>query len=95
MFHRDDLNDKNGLYPFGALGYSNWGAIDAKITSHEMFKKRQFLAVSGPTKGTDDGLGMFCWSTSQEGANISHVGLPDCWDFKPETHQWGFEKTQL
>lgn len=86
---RDDLNDKDGVYPFEALGYSKWGAIDAKITSHKLFKELTFLAISGPTKGTNDGLGMYCWSKSRAD-NVSHVGLPDCWDFKPEIHLWGF-----
>ncbi|XP_025421443.1 putative phospholipase B-like 2 isoform X2 [Sipha flava] len=86
---RDDLNDLNGVYPFEALGYSNWGAIDAKITSYKMFNEHMFLSVSGPTKGTNGVLGKYCWSRTQV-KNISHVGLPDCWDFKPETHHWVF-----
>lgn len=85
--HRDDLNDRNGVYPFEGLGYSNFGAIDAKVTSHEMSKWLKFLAISGPTDGTGGGLGTYCWSKSHAD-NVSHVGLPDCWDFKPVTRVW-------
>lgn len=84
---RDDLNDKDGVYPFETLGYSNQGAIDAKVTSHMTFKKLTFLAVSGPTWGTGGLLGEFCWSKSHA-ANVSHIGLPDCWSFKPKLHRW-------
>jgi len=77
------------VYPFGALGFSNWGAIDAKITNYKMFKELKFLAVSGPTEGTGDRLGAYCWSKSH--ANVSHVGLPDCWNFKPKMHHWIFD----
>ncbi|CAI6362403.1 unnamed protein product [Macrosiphum euphorbiae] len=84
---RDDLNDKDGVYPFEALGYSNKGAIDAKVTSHMTFKKLRFLAVSGPTRGTGGRLGEFCFSKSHV-ANFSHIGLPDCWSFKPKLHRW-------
>lgn len=89
MHYRDDLNDRNGVYPFEALGYSNWGAIDVKITSHKLFKELMFIAVSGPTKGTKDSLGTYCWSKTNA-VNVSHVALPDCWDFKPEIHRWIF-----
>jgi len=89
-FCRNDLNDKDGVYPFEALGYSNRGAIDAKVTSYITFKRLKFLAVSGPTWGTGGHLGGFCWSKSRA-ANVSHVGLPDCWNFKPKLHKWQWQ----
>lgn len=87
--YRDDLNDRNGVYPFEALGYSNWGAIDAKVTSRKMFNDLMFMAISGPTKGTNNNLETYCWNKPNT-KNIRHIGLPECWDFKPEVHQWFF-----
>ncbi|XP_050533950.1 putative phospholipase B-like 2 [Daktulosphaira vitifoliae] len=84
---RNDLNDPNGVYPIEALKYSNWGAIDVKITSNKLSQKLQFIAASGPTKGTNDSLGIFCWSKTNF-KNISHLGQPDCWDFPAKTYKW-------
>ena len=36
--HRNDLNPKNGTYPFGALGHRSHGGTDMKLTSYSMFQ---------------------------------------------------------
>merc|ERR1719290_214587 len=45
---RNDLNPKNGSYPFGALGHRSHGATDMKITGYHLFKRMEFVAQSGP-----------------------------------------------
>lgn len=86
-FIRCDLNPANGTYPIAAMGHRSHGATDVKVTSSQLFQKLQFKAVSGPTQGTNNSLGPFCWSKSDFN-KVSHLSQPDCFDFDPVLHQW-------
>ncbi|KAF8778477.1 putative phospholipase B-like 2 like protein [Argiope bruennichi] len=82
---RSDLNAINGTYPFGALGHKQHGAIDVKLTSYEMFKNLEFVAISGPTY---DSVPPFQWSKSDFDKTVRHTGHPDLWKFEPVVHKW-------
>ncbi|RZF39366.1 hypothetical protein LSTR_LSTR000887 [Laodelphax striatellus] len=81
---REDLNpaDGNGMNERLARG-----AIDAKLTNRELFKKLQFYAVAGPTTGTDNKLPVFRWSTSSF-SHIPHLSHPDEFNFEPVLKEW-------
>lgn len=81
---RNDLNPANGTYPFHALSHRSHGGTDAKVVSSAMVSSLDFVAVGGPTS---DSLPPFQWSKS-DFANLSHVGQPDLWDFKPFRTRW-------
>ena len=81
---RNDLNPADGTYPFHALSHRRHGGTDAKLTSHAMVHSLDFVAAGGPTW---DSLPPFQWSLS-DFANVSHVGQPDLWDFKPVQTRW-------
>ncbi|XP_050520145.1 putative phospholipase B-like 2 [Daktulosphaira vitifoliae] len=85
---RCDLNPANGTYPFAALGHRSHGSTDVKITTSQLFQNLQFKAIAGPTQGTNNTLGPFCWSKSDFSHSVPHEGHPDCFDFSPITHQW-------
>ena len=82
---RNDLNPKNGTYPFGALGHRSHGGTDMKLTSYGMFQNQEFLAIGGPTF---DDLPPFQWSKVDFGKDTPHFGHPDIWKFGPVQHQW-------
>ena len=82
---RNDLNPKNGTYPFGSLGHRSHGGTDMKMTSHSMFWRGQFLAIGGPTY---DDLPPFRWSEVDFAKDTPHYGHPDLWKFDPVVHQW-------
>ncbi|KAM7303102.1 putative phospholipase B-like 2 [Ixodes scapularis] len=81
---RGDLNPANGTYPFKALSHLAYGGTDAKVVNSALFWRQQFYAVSGPTW---DDQPPFRWSTSGFN-NVSHVGHPDLWNFKPVLARW-------
>lgn len=81
---RCDLNDPNGKYPNSAFGFRPHGAIDAKMTSAEMAKELQMVAVSGPT---DEGVPAFSWATTRL-PDTPHVDEPIEWKFKPLRTTW-------
>ncbi|KAM4809194.1 putative phospholipase B-like 2 [Rhinophrynus dorsalis] len=81
---RSDLNPANGTYPFGALRQRQHGGTDMKVTSYEMAKDYQMVAVNGPTW---DQVPPFQWSTSPF-SNLMHMGHPDLWKFYPITIHW-------
>ena len=83
---RNDLNPINGSYPFAALSHRSHGATDAKITSYDMVKRMQFLAVSGPTFNDVD-IPPFEWSKS-DFVNKSHLMHPDLFVFEPLIQDW-------
>ncbi|XP_075218660.1 putative phospholipase B-like 2 [Lycorma delicatula] len=83
---RHDLNLPNGTYPIPLLRHRLGGAIDVKMTSSELIKTLQFIAVSGPTTGT--GLPVFKWSTSGFEGKLLHLGQPNEWNFKPVLTNW-------
>lgn len=85
---RNDLNPVNGIYPIEAMSQVPYGATDVKITTSQLFQNLQFKAVAGPTQGTNNSLGPFCWSKSDFNDKICHLGHPDCFDFNPVVHQW-------
>jgi len=85
---RNDLNPENGTYPIAAMSHRSHGATDVKITTSQLFKNLQFTAVSGPTQGTNNSLGPFCWSKSDFNDKVSHLGQPDFFDFDPVLHKW-------
>ena len=78
---RNDLNPRNGTYPFSALGHRSHGATDVKITSYGLFKRMQFLAISSPTY---DDLPAFQWSKTDFAGDTPHVGMPDVWNLLPQ-----------
>ena len=82
---RNDLNPKNGTYPFGALGHRSHGGTDMKLTSWRMFLKQEFVAIGGPTF---DDLPAFRWSEQDFEKDTPHFGHPDLWKFGPVRHQW-------
>ncbi|XP_075220478.1 putative phospholipase B-like 1 [Lycorma delicatula] len=83
---RHDLNPANGTYPIPYLGHRSGGATDAKLTNSTLIKTLQFVAVSGPTAGTN--LPVFKWSTSDFKDTVSHLGQPDEWNFEPIVTSW-------
>ncbi|KAG8181373.1 hypothetical protein JTE90_008842 [Oedothorax gibbosus] len=82
---RDDLNPANGTYPITSLGHSPFGAIDLKVTTSELFKNLEFVAIAGPTY---DPLPPFQWSKTDFDITVKHEGQPDLWKFKPIVHKW-------
>ncbi|VVC38023.1 Phospholipase B-like [Cinara cedri] len=85
---RCDLNPANGSYPIPAMGHRLHGATDVKLTTSKLFQRLEFKAVCGPTPGTNNTLGPFCWSKSDYNDKVSHVDQPDCFNFDPVVHQW-------
>nr|XP_055071788.1 putative phospholipase B-like 2 [Misgurnus anguillicaudatus] len=81
---RSDLNPANGTYPFGALRQRSHGGTDMKMTSYEMVKNFEMLAVSGPAW---DQVPVFQWSTSPY-SKLLHMGHPDRWDFHTVHVKW-------
>lgn len=69
------------------MRHRSHGATDVKVTSSELFKYLQFRAIAGPTQGTNNSFGPFCWSKSDFN-NVSHLGQPECFDFNPVTYEW-------
>lgn len=85
---RNDLNPENGTFPIRAMSHRSHGATDVKVTSSQLFQQLQFKAIAGPTQGSNNSLGPFCWSKSDFNDKVSHLGHPDCFNFKPVLHQW-------
>ncbi|KAI6209373.1 Calpain-5 [Aphelenchoides besseyi] len=82
---RGDLNDPNGSYPFRGMGYSNHGALDAKITNYEMFQELRFRAIGSPSY---ENVPAFQWSKSSLEKTVKHVGHPDVWKFAAVETKW-------
>lgn len=82
---RNDLNPKNGTYPFSALGHRSHGSTDMKITTAKMAQNLHFLAASGPTY---DQQPVFQWSKQDFANNTPHYGHPDAWQFPVISHKW-------
>jgi len=53
------------------------GALDAKLTSYELFSKMQARIIGGPTHQDQP---VWVWSTSKW-PDLMHYGEPDSWDF--------------
>lgn len=70
------------------MGHRPHGATDVKVTTSQLFQHLQFRAIAGPTQGTNNSLGPFCWSKSDFNDKVSHLSQPDCFDFETVTHQW-------
>lgn len=85
---RKDLNPAEGK---GVQERKCAGATDAKLTNSELFKDLKFVAISGPTTGTDAMLPVFKWSESPF-QNRSHMSLPDEFNFHPVTYQWRYQQ---
>ncbi|XP_015781725.1 putative phospholipase B-like 2 [Tetranychus urticae] len=77
---RADLNDPKGKYDATGVGFINEAAIDAKVTSFELFKQFKMYAISGPTY---DDVPPFIWSNSILKDMFPHKGHPDAWVFEP------------
>ncbi|RZF36444.1 hypothetical protein LSTR_LSTR009540 [Laodelphax striatellus] len=84
---RRDLNPVDGK---GEQVCKPYGAIDAKITNHSMFKRYEFTAVVGPTQGTNDELPVFKWSESAFAKEAPHMLQPDVFNFTPLTFEWKY-----
>jgi len=82
---RNDLNPKNGSYPFAALGHRSHGGTDMKMTNAHMAGRLEFAAVPGPTF---DDLPAFKWSEQDFARDCPHFGHPDEWKFQPVRHEW-------
>lgn len=80
---RNDLNDPMGKYPLNEFTFRSTMAIDAKMTSRNLAKSLQMVAVSGPT---NENLPTFSWDTTK--LDLSHLGHPIEWDFKPIITKW-------
>ncbi|TRY78809.1 hypothetical protein TCAL_07583 [Tigriopus californicus] len=89
---RNDLNPKNGTYPFGALGHRSHGGTDMKLTSSAMFKDLRFMSISGPTA---EDLPPFQWSQVDFEKDCPHLGQPDLWQFEPIQHVWSMPPKHL
>ncbi len=81
---RSDLNDPKGKYSENDLKFSLSGAIDAKVTSSQLAKHLEFVAVSGPT---DESQPAFDWSKFP-GNEAKHLDQPKVWKFKPLVTKW-------
>nr|XP_039257523.1 putative phospholipase B-like 2 [Styela clava] len=81
---RCDLNPADGVFPFGALKQRDHAATDVKATSYSLQKVLGMMAESGPTH---DQQPVFEWSKSPY-ANVSHLGMPDRFDFSPVLFVW-------
>ncbi len=64
---------------------STLGGLDTKMTTSSLVRELAFVAAGGPTF---DDLPPFQWSKTDFGANVSHVGQPDLWQFEPIQHKW-------
>ena len=82
---RNDLNPKNGTYPFPALSHRSHGATDMKMTSAGLAKEFGMIVQGGPTF---DPLPPFRWSEQDFKDDTPHVGHPDLWQFEPITVTW-------
>ena len=82
---RNDLNEPNGSYPFEAIGFRDWGAIDVKITTRDMSQRFEMLFVSSPAYERHP---PFQWSMTKLSENIRHEGHPDKWAFAPYFIRW-------
>ncbi|XP_022197316.1 putative phospholipase B-like 2 [Nilaparvata lugens] len=85
---RKDLNPATGS---GVQERKSSGATDAKLTNSQLFKDLKFVAVSGPSTGTDAMLPVFKWSESPF-LNRTHMSLPDEFNFHPVTYKWLYEQ---
>ena len=79
---RCDLNPIDGTYKIAAEGARCHGATDLKVTSTEMVKNMQMLAISGPTFEQQP---VFDWSMQANTAckNSRHEGHPIRFNFLP------------
>ena len=89
---RNDLNDPNGRYPFDAIGFRDWGAVDVKITTNDMSKQFEMLVVSSPSYERHE---PFQWSNTKLSKTIRHEGHPDKWDFAPYFIRWYPLETEI
>jgi len=89
---RNDLNPANGTYPFKSLSHRSHGGTDMKATNYEMFKRLQYVSISGPTY---DSLPPFTWSKSDFAPTTPHVGHPDVFKFEPVTYEWALLDEEL
>eukprot|EP01010_Urceolus_cornutus_P002038 NODE_262_length_1895_cov_306.195558_g212_i0.p1 GENE.NODE_262_length_1895_cov_306.195558_g212_i0~~NODE_262_length_1895_cov_306.195558_g212_i0.p1 ORF type:complete len:543 (-),score=110.57 NODE_262_length_1895_cov_306.195558_g212_i0:203-1831(-) len=55
------------------------GCYDTKVTSYERFRRLESEAINGPTT---QGQPVFTWASKW--ANVSHIGLPERYDFRFE-----------
>uniref|UniRef100_A0A4W3IB51 Phospholipase B-like n=1 Tax=Callorhinchus milii TaxID=7868 RepID=A0A4W3IB51_CALMI len=81
---RSDLNPANGTYLFPALEHRSHGGTDMKVTSSEMYKTFEMIAISGPAW---DQVPPFQWSKSSY-SGLIHMGHPDLWKFPPVMVRW-------
>ena len=81
---RSDLNDPKGKYTEDDFTFGLYGAIDTKVTSSQLAKHLEFVAVSGPT---DEGQPPFDWSKFPR-KKAKHIDQPKVWKFKPVITKW-------
>uniref|UniRef100_A0AC35UH00 Phospholipase B-like n=1 Tax=Rhabditophanes sp. KR3021 TaxID=114890 RepID=A0AC35UH00_9BILA len=82
---RGDLNIPTGTYPLPGMGNQNHGSLDYKGVNVEYFKTLSFKAWGGPAYGQ---VPAFKWSTFNLAVNVSHIGMPDEWNFKEIDVKW-------
>ncbi len=58
-----------------------------KLTSWEISKDLEFIAICGPTYDNEDIL-PFNWSTSDFGNSTNHFGLSETFKFQPIHVHW-------
>ena len=81
---RSDLNDPKGKYTKDDFTFGLYGAIDTKVTSSQLAKHLEFVAVSGPTY---EGQPPFDWSKFPR-KKAKHIDQPKVWMFKPVITKW-------
>jgi len=81
---RNDLNPRDGKYPFPALSHRSHGGTDMKLTSYSMSQDYEMIVQGGPTW---DPLPPFRWS-EQDFKDTPHIGQPDLWQFDPIRVKW-------
>jgi len=82
---RCDLNPKDGVYPFSALGHRDHGGTDMKLTTTKLVPTGEFIAIAGPTY---DQQPPFQWSKTDFEATTPHHGHPDLFKFDPIQWRW-------
>ncbi|GMR36699.1 hypothetical protein PMAYCL1PPCAC_06894 [Pristionchus mayeri] len=81
---RNDLNPRDGKYPFKGMAVRDIAATDVKYTSSSM-PPLSFISECGPTHET---LPPFDWTTSDLRDSVRHRGQPLTWNFHPIHNMW-------
>ncbi|KAF8361451.1 hypothetical protein PRIPAC_88374 [Pristionchus pacificus] len=81
---RNDLNPRDGKYPYKGMEVRDMAATDVKYTSSSL-PPLSFISECGPTH---DSLPPFDWSESDLNDVVRHRGQPKRWNFHPIHNMW-------